>query len=67
MQFDPIFVSMFAWRLALITAPSLGRMPEIVDKATNEYEAERTRAGARAHDEEGQEEPREASWIEERQ
>lgn len=62
-EFDSMFVSMLAWKLASMTAPFFSRMADQAAKAMQMYEIEKTKAQARALNEGQDEKPLEAEWI----
>lgn len=62
-EFDPLFVSMFAWRLAAICAPALSRVDNITKTCLLAYEFEKQRAQAEALNEGESDPPLDAEWI----
>ena len=65
-EFDAVFVSMFAWKLAASCGPSLSRDSNMARTAMQMYEIEKLKAQSRALNE-GQDPPApEAEWIRDR-
>ena len=62
-EFDPLFVSAFAWRLGWVLAPSLSRVEKIADHCLKMYAIELSKAQAGAGNEQQQEKQIEAEWI----
>lgn len=62
-EFDANFVSAFAWRLAWMLAPALGRVAEITKTARDNFYIELTTAKSEALNEGQQESPIDAEWI----
>lgn len=62
-EFDPMFVSMLAWKLASVTAPFLSRMADQAAKALQMYEIEKSKAQARALNEAQAEPAADAEWV----
>lgn len=62
-EFDSLFVSMLAWRLAASMAPSLSRIKDMPKTALEMYEVDKSKAQSRALNEQQQEAPAQAEWI----
>jgi hypothetical protein len=62
-EFDPLFVSMLAWRLAASMAPSLSRLKDMAKTALEMYAVDKSTAQARALNEQQQEQPAESEFI----
>jgi hypothetical protein len=62
-EFDAIFVSMMAWKLASDIALPLSRIKDMSTKAMEMYEIDKSKAQSRALNEGQQEEPQEAEFI----
>lgn len=62
-EFSAPFASMLAWRLAVMAAPALTRMPQAVTLANQFYQIERSAAMADALNEQQQEEQLDAESI----
>lgn len=62
-EFDPMFVSQLAWKLAAGLAPSLSRIKGMAATCMEMYEIDKTKAQSRALNESEQEEPNEAEMI----
>jgi hypothetical protein len=62
-EFDAMFASMLAWRIAANIAPGLSRIEKMSAKAAEMYEIEKTKAQSRSLNEGQQEEPAESEFI----
>jgi len=62
-EFDPMFVSMLAWKIAAGLAPSQSRIEGIIEACLAAYEVEKTKAMSRALNESQQDAPIEAEAI----
>jgi hypothetical protein len=62
-EFDSLFVSMLAWRLAASMAPSLSRIKDMAKTAMEMYELDKSKAQSRALNEQQQEVPAESEFI----
>lgn len=65
-EFDPTFVSLLAWRLAMTAGPSITRDVKLVEAAMRMYFYELSLATATAANEGQQPAPLDAPWIAER-
>lgn len=62
-EYDTMFVSMLAWKLAAVAAPAMSRVKDMSQTAMQMYEIDKTKAQSRALNE-GQDPPAlEAEWI----
>jgi hypothetical protein len=65
-EFDSVFDSMLAWKLAKTLAPSASRIKGIIDTCNAEYERDRIKAQVAALNEQQQEQPPESEMIQAR-
>lgn len=66
-EFDSLFVSMLAWRMAGSMAPSLSRIKDMAKTAMEMYEIDKSKAQSRALNEGQQEQPAESEFIRSRE
>lgn len=62
-DFDPLFATALAWRLAITCAPALSRVDGITKTCQAGYELEKSRAEAQALNESQADEAADAEWI----
>ena len=62
-EFDPMFVSMLAWKVGSGLAPALSKIKGMAESCISIYEIEKTKAEARALNEAQQSQPLEAETI----
>jgi len=62
-EFDALFVSMLAWKLASVLAPALSRIENMTTNAIKMYEIEKSKAQSRALNEGQAAPPLDAEWV----
>lgn len=62
-EFDAVFVSMLAWRIAAILSPGLAKDPKAPEKCLAMYQYELNKAQVRAMNEGQSDEPPDCEWV----
>lgn len=62
-EFDSMFVSMLAWKIASVIAPSLSRIKGMAETAMQMYEIDKSKAASRSLNEQQQEQPLESEFV----